>query len=324
MGEMTIRNIQIELDFLEELEPYLDKFEQNRIRDNKLQACSPFRHERRPSFAVNLDNGSWIDSGSTDDSMRKGHFTHLLAFLRVETWWDTEDYLLSKYSTLVKDVDGLELVLDLKHSEVLRTFSRAEIEPYMWRVRYLLDRGITEEVHRLFQIGYDKENKAVMIPWHNSRGEIINMKFRSIRQKRFWYHPEGQRIKQYVYGLHIIIRRGITRVFCTESETDALYLWSQGIPAIAFGGANMSEAQKKLILNSPIEELVVATDNDAVGKKFAERLEKELGGYIVLSRFNFPEKYKDVNDIPSKEIITMVQENVEILSIRMKLRHNFT
>ena len=48
MGTMKVRNIDIEPDFYAELEPYLDKFGKNRIRDNKLQACSPFRYEKTP------------------------------------------------------------------------------------------------------------------------------------------------------------------------------------------------------------------------------------------------------------------------------------
>lgn len=310
MAVLVVRNIEIEPDYYSELEPYLQKMEPYRIRDNKLQACSPFRYEKRPSFAVNLENGSWIDSGATDESMRKGHFTQLLSFLREETWFDTEDYLLEKYATIVVDVDTLELSFTLETETTYRTFGKEELSPFMWRVNYLTSRGISEKIQRAFQIGYDRENKAVMIPWHDHKGNVINMKFRSITQKRFWYHEEGQRIKSHVYGLHFIKKHGIKRVFAVESETDALYLWSHGIPAIAFGGASMSEAQKLLLTRSPIEEFVIATDNDKAGRRFAKTLQKELSTVFDIFLLNFPERYKDMNDIPSMEIPRIMEENI--------------
>ena len=45
MAILIVRNIEIEPDYYSELEPYLQKMEPYRIRDNKLQACSPFRYE---------------------------------------------------------------------------------------------------------------------------------------------------------------------------------------------------------------------------------------------------------------------------------------
>lgn len=320
MGSMTIRNIEIELDFLEELEPYVSSWGEYRVRDNKLQACSPFRQERRPSFAVNLENGSWIDSGAVDDGHKKGHFTALLSFLREETWADTEDYLLDKYSIVFNDVDSLLLELNFDTDVVYRVFTKEELDPYMWRVKYLENRGISEEVQRMFKIGYDKELKAVMIPWADKNGNIINLKFRSITGKRFWYHAEGQRIKQHVFGLNIVHQRNCKRVFCTESETDAMYLWTLGVPAVAFGSANMSTRQRELILRSPIEELVIATDNDGAGNRFAEQLVTELGGHISTPRLVFPQIYKDVNDIPKGELYDIVEKNVEYVSKLRELR----
>lgn len=319
MGSMTVRNIGIDVDFMEELEPYVAHWGEYRIRDNKLQACSPFRNERRPSFAVNLDNGSWIDSGAVDDSMKKGHFTHLLSYLREETWHDTEDYLLGKYSTVIIETDGLQLEINLVSEEQYRVFQQEELAPYMWRVSYLTNRGITEKVQRAFKIGYDKEHKAVMIPWFDKAGNVINMKFRSIEHKRFWYHEEGQRIKQHIYGLNFVYQYGCTEVYLTESETDALYLWSIGVPAIAVGGANLSKRQEELLINSPVETLVIATDNDSVGKLFADQLTAKLLPYMSVKRLELPQKYKDVNDVPLQELTGITQENSVTRSISLKL-----
>ncbi|MGV2794872.1 DNA primase, partial [Clostridium perfringens] len=98
------------------------------------------------------------------------------------------------------------------------------------------------------------------------------------------------------------------------------YLWSIGVPAIAFGRAGMSPEQKKLLLRSPIEELVIASDNDKAGRAFAERLRQELIGLIVVENLSFPIKYKDVNDIPMKELLSTIEKNVEKKSFYMFLQ----
>ena len=320
MGTMKIRNIEIEPDFLEELEPYLDKLGKHRLRDSKLQACSPFRYEKSPSFAVNLDNGSWVDSGAVDEFTKKGHFTHLLAFLREETWTDTEDYLLSKYSNVVLDVETLQLEYNLSPEVPYRVFTKEELAPFMYRVNYLTNRGITEKVQRAFGIGYDRDGKAIMIPWRDWRGNVINTKFRSVLHKMFWYHDEGQRIKQHVFGLDLVHKYKCKKVFGVESETDAMYLWSHGVPAVAFGSANMSFQQKVLLERSPIEKFVIASDNDGAGQRFKEQLKQELFTSFTLYSLNIPQKYKDVNDIPVSEIAGIIQQHVELCKLSVALK----
>ena len=58
-----------------------------------------------------------------------------------------------------------------------------------------------------------------------------------------------------------------------------MYLWSYGIPAIALGSANLSRRQQTLLQASPIEEMVLAFDNDGAGKKVTRDVYKRLGRY---------------------------------------------
>lgn len=295
---VQINEQELDVDIAEELEPYLDSFPRYRVRGNKLQSCSPFRDEHKPSFAVNLEDGTWIDSGAYDEDWRKGNLIKLLSFLMGITYDESRDYLLEKYRTIYSDMDNFKLEIWLPElDKPYRTVSREELEPFLYRNPYLTNRGITEKVQRAFKIGYDIEKQAIVFCWFDKDGQIINLKFRSINDKRFWYLDDGQPIKQHIYGLNFIFKGEIKKVFAVESETDALYLWSHGIPAIAFGSASMSKAQEKLLLNSPIEHLVIATDNDNAGYRFRKDLEKRLMGSIDLSVMPIPYGLKDVNDI---------------------------
>lgn len=300
---ITVANQQLVVDVLEELEPYMEQFDKAVVREDKLQSCSPFREDRHPSFAVNLENGAWIDSGSTDD-YHKGHFIQLLSFLRQENTEDTVAYLLEKYSLVKIETDTLCLDMSFLHpAPKPKIFFTEDLQPYAFRHPYLSTRGITEDVQKAFRIGYDKESHAVVMPWADKYGHIVNIKFRSVIDKKFWYAKGGQKVKGHLYGLNVAERNACKEVWLCESEIDCMRLWSEGIPAIAFGTANMSKAQEKLLLNSQIESAVIAVDNDKAGKKFKQNLIDRLIGKLELKYIEFPsDEIKDISDMTGEQI----------------------
>lgn len=303
MEKLKVNGYLLEVDYAEELELYMDRFERARIRGEKVQACSPFRNEKNPSFAVNLDNGSWVDSGADSESERKGSFVSLLAHFRGESYEDTSEYLLEKYCHILDDADSLKLKMNLSMEDDVVLLHQEKYEDVVGKPsEYLRNRKISDEVQKLFNCGIGRKGDSVTIPWHDKHGRIINVKYRSMKGKEFWFSKGGQPIKNHVYGIWLIRLKKIKEIWAVESEIDALYLWSLGIPAIAFGGASMNETQKKLILNSGIESLVIATDNDVVGQRFGEVLAKELNGYIVVKKICFPNEKKDVNDLSENEV----------------------
>lgn len=303
MEKLKVNGYLLEVDYAEELEIYMDRFERAKIRGEKVQACSPFRNEKNPSFAVNLDNGSWVDSGADSESERKGSFVSLLAHFRGESYEDTSEYLLEKYCHILDDVDSLKLKLNLSMEDDVVLLHQEKYEDVVGKPSdYLRSRKISDEVQKLFNCGIGRKGDSVAIPWHDKHGRIINIKYRSMKGKAFWFSKGGQPIKNHVYGIWLVRLKNIKEVWAVESEIDALYLWSLGIPAIAFGGASINEIQKKLILNSGIESLVIATDNDAVGQRFGEVLAKELNGYIIVKKICFPVEKKDVNDLSENEV----------------------
>lgn len=302
---ITVSQQPLDVAIYTELEPYLDQFGQYVLRDDKLQSCSPFRSERHPSFAVNLENGTWIDSGATGE-YRKGHFITLLSFLREEPVEDTCEYLFSIYSPFKRDADDLHLdmgFLSQQESQTLKVYSAEELSKYAYRSSYLKQRGITEEVQRLFRVGYDPQHKAVAMCWCDAGGQVVNIKFRSVTDKRFWY-AGGQRIKEHLYGLHAFTQEKTKVLTVTESEIDCMRLWSVGIPAVAFGTANVSKTQGRKLLNSGVEEIVIATDNDDAGRHCGKQLEKLLVGAVKVTYFNFNDNnVKDVSDLENSGIL---------------------
>ena len=303
---MKIRNYEIDLDVYDIISGY--EWRKGRRKGDEFICCSPFRDERHPSFSINLDTGLWIDFGSDDDFWKKGSLIKLLAYLENCSMEEIEATYLELYGLMVNDTDTLELNINIQESKKPKTFTRDELKPYLYRYRpYLLNRGITDEIMKKFVVGYDKEQQAVAFFWMDvNTGKVVAVKFRSIKGKQFYYLEEGQPVKNHIFGLYQLKQDGHKTAFIVESEIDALYLWSLGVPAIALGGSTLSENQRRLLLLSGIETLVIATDNDKAGYRISREIHRELAGYMDIKKLYIPPYAKDVNDIAPNELLNYV------------------
>lgn len=298
---ISVKDHKVAVDVLLELEDYLDQFDGYKIRDDKLQSCSPFRQDNHPSFAVNLENGSWIDSGSVGE-FHKGHFITLLAFLRSEDTDDTAEYLLDSYQIDRQDVETLQLDMNsLTVKQEVPFLTVDQLQQFAYRHPYLTDRGISEKVQKFFRVGYSNQFKAVVMPHTDRTGNLTNFKFRSVNSKKFWYFG-GQPVKNHLYGLHQCLKVGAESVYIVESETDCMRLWTEEKPAIALGTAHISKRQIKLLQSSGFKELIIATDNDTAGQECAEKLVKLFSGDFTVNKLVFPEGVKDICDMTGNQI----------------------
>lgn len=301
---MKIKGIEVPVNIWEELQPYLNHFREWKIRGDKFQCTSCFRYEKHASMAVNLETGLWIDSGAPTDLYHKGNFISLLAYLRQEEYLDTEEYLLRAYNVMLEEVDQLKLSMNLLYEPVAEvTHDWFKDYPHLqFRHPYLARRGISSEVQRLFCIGYDKEHEAIAMPWFNMDKKVINVKYRSIRYKQFFYEQDGQLTRNYVYGLPQCKAFGYKDVVIVESEIDCMYLWSNGIPAVAMGHAGINKVQVNLLLKAGVTSVTIASDNDDAGNRFRADMEKKLPKLFTVYSLDIPYCYKDVNNMPQREL----------------------
>ncbi|WP_163530915.1 toprim domain-containing protein [Halobacillus ihumii] len=296
---ILIRGKELPINVKAEIESF--DWEKPNWKEERLIACSPFRDETHPSFAVNLENGTFIDSGNDDEQWRKGNFVKLLSWIRRESYEETEEYLLAMYSPDYGDIENFELNFDdWKAAEVnKRIFDRSELKPYLFKHPYLERRGVPFNVQRAFEVGYEPETKSIVLVWHDMKGNVISWKHRSVHSKAFWYVKGGQPIRNHLYGIHWVVHKGKKEVWIVESEIDALTLWAKGIAAIAIGTSNLTKAKRDIILKSGIETLIIATDNDKAGEKARKSIIDRLGGLVDLYEVdwsNVPEELTDINE----------------------------
>jgi DNA primase len=253
---------------------------------DKLLAASPFRYDKSPSFFVRLEPygeypaGVWSDQGAYDAEWASGNFPKLLAFLRNETYEEAEDYLAEKYGVNLSESEVRLKPLQLKVQRVRQPLKESVLQGEKRSSDYLIRRGISAETQNYF--GVRDLKSAVELPWRKANGQLANVKYRSKYGKTFWYVKGGDPIKNLLWGFDIVNGRGIKTAVLAEAEIDAMSWREAGFEAIACGGAEWSTAKRDLILRSPIEELLIATDNDKAGEKLRRAVESSLLGRVAI------------------------------------------
>lgn len=298
------------VDIRNELESYV--WVNARMTADKLTASSPFRDDPTPSFYVwlvdsplsNARAGDWGDYGAVDEGWRRGDFVKLLSFLRGEDTESTREYLRYTYSTEWTSEDDITLKPPkLAMSSTRKPLDIRLLDQHAFRHSYLAGRGISEAIQRAYRVGYDRARQAVTIPWFLPDGRLGNVMYRSVNSKVFWYEAGGWPIREMLFGMDIVYRRKANRVGLCEAPIDAMFLASCGIPSVAVGGTAFNEAKRDLIIRSPIEEVLLFTDNDAPGEEMKRKVIEMLNGYVDLREVTYPDGCKDPCDVGDPEVI---------------------
>lgn len=316
MSIVKIRNESVNIDIRSELEAF--DWQSPRWSRDKLIAASPFRYDKTPSFFVNLEGeyaGCFGDSGAYDSDWASGNFVKLLAFLRNETYEETEDYLLEAYG-FGESVERQRLIIpQLKQRKSFTPLDASLIE--VMPSPYLLKRGISAEVQLSAGVGRSKHARFVAIPWYLPDGRLANVKYRATRGKTFFYERGGYPIRQAVWGADLVVS-GSPCVIC-EAEIDAMSWQTAGVQAVAIGGVAFNRKQADIIRSLPANNFVVAGDNDKAGARFNESVVRALAGERLSVLTLADDRYRDANDILRKkgteELRTLIRtaENVPFL-----------
>lgn len=306
MANIHIRGKLVDVDIENELREF--EWRNCTCRGGKLIASSPFREDNSPSFFISLEgefSGTWADSGAHGEYEGSGNFIKLISLLRNETYEEAEDYLLEQYD-IDYSSDDFKLVttsIDLDGSVDRSPLSG--IDEIDLDTDYLPSRGIHPKVIEMMNV-FDNGN-SIGIPWYRPDGQLAAVKYRHKERKDFWYEKGSVPIGELVYGLDIVIERGIKRAVICEAEVDAMTWMSAGIFAIAIGGARLNDRQADMILSSGLTEILLGGDNDVAGRSFNEIVAKKLRNKAAIYGINYGpySKYKDANDIGAEGLRTI-------------------
>lgn len=317
MAIINIRGQSVEVDIERELREY-DFGYGARWTVDKLVASSPFRNDHSPSFFVNLSGeyaGTWGDSGSADEQYSRGNFVSLIAHLQGIGYDEAAKYLLDTYGTEYKEGTEKQIRIiapNLSEEKEPRNLSddlvTQAISPY------ISSRGITDDVQQLYAIGYGENYTGfTAIPWHTPQGRLANVKYRSTKDKRFFYEKDATPVRKLIYGMDVINEIEDDYAVICEGEIDVLSWRTAGVPAIAVGGSHASEEQIDEIKRSRLRRLYLGGDNDEQGRNLNRQIEKEMRGYAEMFEVDYGEE-NDANDVLMNQGVKSLRELTESTS----------
>lgn len=265
--------------------------------------------ERKPSAGIRKSDGVFhcfacgeVHSLQEVISHCFGHYDDL-----VGKWgWQ---WLLRNFATVEveerKDVD-----LDFSRNSVVRNRSvcrnqfvtEEELDKYRYTHPYMYQRGLTDEVIELFDIGYDRDMQAITFPVRDIYGNCLFIARRSVKTKFFNYPSLSEKS---VYGLYELynLNKFPDEVWITESMIDALRLWGVGIYACALNGLG-SGNQYKQLSNMPCRVFVLATDMDNAGLNARQNIRENVKNKLFMQVF-LPDGRKDIGECTDEEILAL-------------------
>lgn len=215
-----------------------------------------------------------------------------------------EEWLLSRCSTaFISETKYLpEIVIDNNKykNDTKPSMSEDELKKYAYYHEYMWKRKLSKEVVDRFEVGYDPKQNMLIFPVRDEKGILRFVTGRSVLSHRFMIPSD---VDKPVYLLYYMLRNNIKRVGVAESQINALYLNSLGIPCVGLFGTG-SYKQLSTLRKSGITTFDLYFDGDVAGDKGAKRFIENIGPDKFVNIHQLP-RGKDVNDLTYEEICNL-------------------
>lgn len=277
------------------------------VGNNIMISCPSHKdgQERKPSCGVSIVDtysGNKLIPTGTVHCFTCGYTATLLEFIshcfgykdggRFGSKWVKTNY---RTSLATKDRTFELNIARTKEKKEITVVPESILDSYRYTVPYMYDRGLTDEIIELFDIGYDKANRCITIPVKNLKGQVEWVQTRNIDYKKYEI-PSGIVKTDYILGAYECMHhRPGQEVYITESPFNMFTLWTLGFKGICLfgtGGGN----QYKILRQLPFRHYILALDNDDAGLKGKERLITQLTHTKLLDEVIY-EDNRDINEL---------------------------
>lgn len=261
--------------------------------------------EKRPSAGIRKEDGIFHCFACNE--------VHLLPEV-ISHCFGKYDDLLGKfgYKWLQKNFQHLQtdtrplIKLDLsreKKQPEKKYVSESELDSYRYTHKYLYERGMTDEIIDLFDLGYDKNSHDITFPVRDITGRTLFIARRNIRYKRYEY-PRG--IEKPLYGLYelSLLDEPAEEVIICEGMFDALSCWVYGKYAVALNGLG-TPLQLKQIRGLHARKIILATDMDKYGMRARKRIRDFVPDKIISEYIWDISDAKDINAMTKEQFLSL-------------------
>jgi twinkle protein len=242
-------------------------------RDGREWRCGSVEGDPGASLGVHLNGdkaGIWADfaTGQSGDL--------------IDLWREVRRLTMPE---AIKDAAAwLGVSLDApKFAKRERVYSKPTIRPTETKTEspawlYLTqERKLSPETIRVYRIG--ETARSILFPFYDEAGELIMCKWRNLAEKKIGVTEKD--LRPALFGWQAIPNHA-RWVAITEGEIDAMSLHEYGIPALSvpFGGgsgAKQDWIEHEYDRLERFDEIFLALDNDAEGKKAVSEIVDRLG-----------------------------------------------
>ncbi len=237
----------------------------------------------------------------------KGNFIKFVAECFDKSYEWAEDWLIENYDSVESGEDVIELepiILNkvkkpYLNESILNTFE--DFHPYM------LQRKLTKEVIKEFEIKYDPKTECLVFPVRDETGKLWMLTRRSVKNKTFIIDSNKQKP---VYLLYYLKKRGIQEAYICESQINALTLWTHHLPAVALFGTG-SDYQYEILNKSSIRVYNLMFDGDEAGEKGIREFLANIRKDVIVNVIRLP-KGKDINDLSYDEVENLIDKALNL------------
>ena len=275
------------------------------IRSGNLKIVCPFHNDTNPSGFVYASTDGDIEFGTFHcfSCGAKASLPRLInrLFGTADNAEFGKQWLIDNFSNtfINTEIELPEIVLP--NSTPKKEYLNEDIlEQYRYIHPYLLNRGISEDVIKEIEVGWNPNTNCVTFPVRDEHGGLVGITERSVETKKF-HIPEG--MDKPVYLLYYIRKHNINEVYVCESQINALTLWTWGIPAVALFGTGTKE-QYEVLKKSGIRYYHLCFDGDQAGRKGTDRFINAMYKDCMIDVVGIPEG-RDVNDLSRDTFINL-------------------
>jgi DNA primase len=240
-------------------------------RGNQAYTC-PFCHHHKPKLEVNFtENKEGVNKWACWACGKKGKTIKSL-FKQVQV----DATYFQELSKLVKNI-SVEDIGEIKQSllelpKEFQTFINSKDLTERHALAYLKKRDITQQDILKYNIGYcdyGPYSKRIIIPSYDNNGKLNYFTARSFEKDPYtkYRNPETSRD---IIPFELFINWDLPIILC-EGPFDAIAIKRNAIPLL---GKNIQSSLMKKLVESKVQKIYIALDNDAIKKAldFCENL----------------------------------------------------
>ena len=157
--------------------------------------------DTNPSFSVRESDGVFYDFSAgcggnvLDFIQRHDHCNFKTAVKKLRAWLGVEDEITLTPINVIKELRSYRQLNQKKKDSARSTICESALEQFRCSdFHFWDDEGLTADIVRQYDVGYDRRGQCITIPVRNNRGELINILCRTTNE-----HAQELGIPKYIY-----------------------------------------------------------------------------------------------------------------------------